>query len=188
MNQIFTNASRYVQLMCNTVGYPYLFTSRTESQYISFELKHSHGINADFFIRAQSVGFVCKGEDTRLFYLLQYLIQSGQIQLEVLQNKVRKKFDPHFAGDGKFSMLNPCSVYLAGISTGNLKGWSDIVVSRNESTFEARADFLANLLFTQFMVKMMPAIEQYKIFRAAGILAPYFEKVPAEFAEVAQSL
>lgn len=171
MNQIFTSAAKLTQLLCNTANIQ-LDPPRFEDQYVSFDLKHWHGIDADFFIRAQSVGITFKGEDIRLFYLLQNMIQYDTIKLTVKSGGIRKPLAPNFAGDGQYSMTNQCPFYLAAISSGNLKGCSDLQINRDPATFEDRATFLADLLFTQWIVKMMPVIHTYKMYKRNGLLAP----------------
>lgn len=171
MNQIFTHAAKVTQLLCAATRIT-LDAPRFEEQYVAFHLNETHGLDVDFFIRAQSVGITCKGEDIRLFYLLQDMVRRDQIQFYTTGGGVRKSFSPYLPQEGSFSMENPCTFYLAGISSGNLKGWSDIPISRDPSSFEARAEFLANLLFTQWIVKMMPVIETYKQYKRNGLLVP----------------
>ena len=172
MSSIFSSAARTIQLLCNALSSPIVLDApRFEEQYVSFDLKDSHAISADFFIRAQSVGFTVKGEDLPLFYLLQDMVKTKALTFEVPHCGFRRQFEPHLAGNGQFSMANPCTFYLAGIASGNLKGWSDLPVSRDESTFEMRADFLANLLWTQWIVKIMPIVEQYKLYKRNHLLA-----------------
>lgn len=169
LNQIFSSVAKTIQILCNATRINLDPPSFSE-QYVSFPLEHWHGIKGDFFIRAQSVGITLKGEDVRLFYLIQDYIQRGEISFEVMLGGLRKPLEPKLSGDGEFNVNNPCTFYLASISSGNLKDCSDIPISRNEATFENRSDFLADLLFTQWIVKMMPIIEMYKVFKRNHLL------------------
>jgi hypothetical protein len=141
-------------------------------QYVSFPMTHSLNIDGDFFIRAQSVGVTFKGEDVRLFYLLQDMVKRHHLHFRVQHEGKWEYFNPHLAGEGQFSMKNPCTFYLAGIASGNLKGWSDIPISRDPATFDDRAKFLAVLLYREWVRQMMPIIKMYQWFRANDLLAP----------------
>jgi hypothetical protein len=171
LNQIFQSAAKLVQILCNATRIK-LDPPKFHEQYVSFPLSIEHEIEGDFFIRAQSVGITLKGEDVNLFYFLQAQINYKEIEFEVLHERRLRSWRPLISGDGKFDKLrNPCTFYLASISSGNLKDVSDLPVSRDPATFDARAEFLANLLFTQWIVKMMPHIETYKDYKRLNLLA-----------------
>jgi hypothetical protein len=171
MSSILQSAAHTIQLLCDATRI-YLDSPQFNDTYVSFPLKHWHGIDGDFFIRAQSVGITLKGQDINLFYLLQNELQYSDITMEVRRGKMLKQLKPVYSGEGNFSVANPCTFYLASISSGNLKDISDIRISRDASSFEERADFLANLLFTQWIVKMMPYIEMYKKYKRLNLLVP----------------
>jgi hypothetical protein len=143
-----------------------VFTER----YVSFPLMETHGILADFFIRPQGVGLTCKGDDLLLFYLLQNRIHKKKIEFQVLNQTHKVRLEPCLSGEGKSSIDNPLKFYLGTIASGNLKDRSDIVISRDPATFEARADFLSNLLFTQWIAKMYDVILMYKVFKENKLL------------------
>lgn len=171
LSSILQSAAHTVQLLCDATRI-FLDPPQFNDAYVSFPLKHWHGIEGDFFIRAQSVGITLKGEDLNLFYLLQNELQYEDIKLEVRRNKIITKLEPVFSGEGNFSVDNPCTFYLASISSGNLKDISDIRINRDPGSFNERADFLASLLFTQWIVKMMPYIEHYVKYKRLKLLAP----------------
>lgn len=171
MNQIFQSAAKIIQLLCNATRIN-LDPPQFHEQYVSFPFKHWHGVEGDFFIRAQSVGITLKGDDKNLFYLLQDAVLSEDFQLLVLKNFHQKPIKPVLSGNGEFNKVhNPCDVHLASISSGNLKDISDIRINRDPESFEERAEFLASLLFTQWIVKMMPYIETYKHYKRLRLLA-----------------
>lgn len=141
--------------------------------YVSFPLKHWYSIDGDFFIRAQSVGITLKGQDINLFYLLQDALQHKDIEFSVMLGKVLRPMTPVYSGSGDFNAKdNPCTFYLASISSGNLKDISDIQISRNPETVPERVRFLSHLLFTQWIVKTMPYIEMYAKYKRLNLLAP----------------
>jgi hypothetical protein len=173
LNQIFQSAAEYIQLLCGATRIN-LDPPQFHDQYVSFPLNHWHQIEADFFIRSQSLGITIKGDDLNLFYVLQSAIACEDIELKVLHNYHQKKLRPIMSGDGQYDRRrNPCpSDLLATISSGNLRDISDIQISRSHDSFDERAKFLANLLFTQWIVKMMPLLEPYKDYKRLGLLVP----------------
>lgn len=171
MSILFNSAAHTIQLLCNATRIN-LDPPEFNDAYVSFPLKHWHDIDGDFFIRAQSVGITLKGQDVNLFYLLQDELKFEHFKFEVPRNGLRQSLEPKFSGDGVFHPENPCTFYLASISSGNLKDISDIQINRDPAMLPRRADFLANLLFTQWIVKTMPYIEMYKKFKRCNILAP----------------
>lgn len=171
MSSIFTTSARDIRLLCNTTRIKLdapVFTDR----YVSFPLLETHGILADFFIRPQGVGLTCKGDDLLLFYLIQDRILKKKLQFEVLNQGHKVNLVPCISGDGNSSVENPLKFYLGTIASGNLKDRSDIVISRDESTFEQRSLFLTNLLFTQWIAKMYDVVLAYKTFKRLNLLRP----------------
>jgi hypothetical protein len=145
--------------LCNTFGIT-LDAPRFESNYSALHLDISHGVQADFFIRQQSVGFSVKEPDFALMQVLRAMLKTGQMHI-----MVPGRTEPH---DYTGSHLK--DFYITQISTGDLRDTSDILISSDRSTFEKRADDLAALLFMQFIQKIMPVVEQYKIYRDNGLL------------------
>lgn len=159
MRAITQRAADIVYAMCQAAGIP-IDPPKYEERYATLELS-CLGLTADFFIRSQSVGFTAKHDDKELFYDLQRLVKDGTLEIHTHFDGQPVTLQPHLAGEGRFDHDNPCTFYLAGIASGNLKGRVDHNFSHDPATFEARANFLAALLYTQWITKMMPHIRQH---------------------------
>jgi hypothetical protein len=141
--------------------------------YAKLPLNKSYGIDADFFVRSQSVGFSTFNEDQKLFYVLQEKIKSGVITPKIFSNSsgILSEHSLYFAGDGESSYVsNPVPFYIAGISTGNLKGKCSFDFTNTEEGRVKRANSLAILLFFQWILKFMPVIKEYALYKKLGIL------------------
>jgi hypothetical protein len=166
---IFTSAAQNIRLMCNVTRIN-LDAPVYKEQYVSFPLIATHDIYADFFIRPQGVGITCKGDDLLLFYFLQNLYQRNKLEFRFKRNGYVIPFEPCLSGEGQASIDNPLKFYLGTIASGNLKDRCDIRVERDITTYNERAEFLADLLFTQWIAPMMPYIEMYKLMRDNKLL------------------
>lgn len=171
MNPVIEKAANKVMVLCEAAGIS-LDRAVAGDGYIVLRLNESHGIDADFFIRSQGVGFSVKSKDLPLFYLLQAKLKSKKIELQIRHNGKVTTIDPYLPKQGTLSMKNPSPFYVTGISSGNLKGRSDISFNRTDpEALESRSDALAAILFTQWIWKMMPTIEDYKLYRDHDLLA-----------------
>lgn len=180
MNQINTITANHVETILLSTDYK--FKRLEANTYVSFDLRDSYGIYGDFFVRAQSVGVTFKGEDKPLFTLLMSMVKDGTLKFTRQVNGEEVEFEPYYAGknhmdshsikDGNFSVVYTPGLdfYLAGISSGNLKGVCDIELSTNPETFDRRGKFLARLLVNQWIIPMMPHIETYSRYKRLGLL------------------
>lgn len=167
-SSLFSAAARFVEMMCAVCKIS-LPERHFEEHYVAFPLTHL-GITGDFFLRGQTVGITLKGEDLRLFYLLQDHVRRNEIVFKVRHQGVSTKINPVISGEGKSSVLNPLPHFLGTISSGNLRDISDIPISRIDHV--PRAEFLSNLLFTQWIDPIMPIVETYSRYKSLNLLVP----------------
>lgn len=169
MSPLFATSARLVQLMCNVCKIS--LSTRFDEHYIAFPL-NEYGVSGDFFIRSSTVGISIKHNDAALFYLLQDKVLREEITLLVKSNNAMVKLLPFISGHGEYSMRNESPHPMNQITTGNLRDISDIPNGRSLSCIEDRAEFLSNLLFTQWIVPMMPIIETYSSYKKLGLIVP----------------
>ena len=156
---IHANAILRVASLCNTFGIN-LDPPRFKDDYSALHLDVSHKVQADFFIRSQSVGFSVKQPDKPLMEVLRAMVKQGHLHF-----LVPGRTTPH-----DYTGAHQKDFYITQLATGDLRDTSSIVISRDPNTFDKRAEDLAALLFLQFIQKIMPVVEQYKIYRDNGLL------------------
>lgn len=170
MSPLLARAAHMIQLMCGVckISLPVSF----EENYVSFPLNEL-GVKADFFIRGATVGIAIKNADSQLFYLLQDLIANRDLMFHVHDHGVPIHFVPIVSGNGQYMVDTPSPHPLCNISSGNVREIThDLPTGRTDACIEDRAAFLSSLLFTQWIVPMMPHIQTFARYKKLGLLQP----------------
>jgi hypothetical protein len=171
MNSIHQNAICIVSSLCQSAN---IITDppKITKGWSNLTLHDSHNLRVDFYAGSQSCGITIEKREAPLYFLLQHMYKTGKLTLDIPGKPIGEDRYPnglYLVKNGELSMENAGDYFRYKIASGDLDNRSSIVISRDAETFEKRAADIAVLLFDQFIKKLMPIIEIYKVGKEAGV-------------------
>lgn len=171
MKPIHQNAICIVSSLCKSSNIP-IDPPKVTKGWSNLSLEKSHGLKMDFYAGSQSCGVSIQKKEAPLYFMLQHMYKTGQLTLDIPgkpEGADRYPYGLYMVKNGELSMDDLGDFFIYKIASGDLDNRSSIVISRDIDTFEERAADIAALLFNQFIKKVMPIIEIYKVGKAAGV-------------------